>query len=500
MTDPFIDPSGSLASGDASMSRIARSGLWAVLAHIFAAGSILAVSVIIGRSLGPSELGQYTFYMWILRVVPTVIALGVPIALTRFVAQKEGSAALGEAATLFRWVRRGHSLLMVVPAFALAGVVALAELALGVAVILLLGITVGLFALDYEALLAGLRRFRDLSIVSAILGLFQVGAALAGLALGFGWQGFLMLYVAAAAVGLLIMGGVGHRWVRSVTAEPLPSEDRKRFIRFSWAVALAVTTEAFLWGRPELIFLKLYRSDSDLGLYSTALRIASLASMIPLVAARTLLPEFSYQQAAGTPEHLQKTFRDVCRLLMVATAPMALGGLAVASGLVTTIYGPEFAAAGTAAGILLAGSLVNALAGPSAAAVFVGPRPRLVAEVGIAAVVLNALLDMLFIGRYGPEGAAAINVLVQSISVLIGMGYAWLRLDLRYPILDALRAVTLAGIAALVAYFVQRSVDGISGVGLAVVAGGVTYGVLVVKTGTIRIDELRRLSRGTNRT
>lgn len=493
LTDPFIDPSGSLASGDASMSRIARSGLWSILAHIVAAGSILIVSIIIGRTLGPADLGHYTFHVWMLRVVPTVLALGVPTALTKFVSEKEGAGAIGEAATLFTLVRRFHVIALAAPAAVIAVAVATGDLSLVVGATLLSGICVALLTLDHEALLAGLRRFRDLSLVAAGMGVVQVVAASIGAVLGLGWTGFLALFVLGGLLGLMAMAAMGHRWLAAVPPTEVSKEERRRFRRFAWAVALAVTAEAFLWGRPELIFLDRYRSSTDLGLYSTALRLSSLASMIPLVASRALLPEFSYQQAAGRHAELQRTFRDVCRLLMVATAPMALGGLAVAGGLVTALYGPSFAGAGTASGILLAGSLVNALAGPSAAVVFIGPRPRLVAEVGVGAVALNALLDVLFIPRFGPVGAATINVVVQTASVLIGMAYAWVRLDLRYPVGAALRALALAGLAAGVAMAVQGALPGATGVAMAIVAAGAAYLALIFATGTLRMSELRRL-------
>lgn len=489
----FFD-SGGTPSGatDDTLGRIARAGLWSVLAHGFGAGSVFLVSIVIGRALGPAELGRYSYYMWILRIAPVLIGIGIPTAITRLVSEKDGAGQLGQARSLFLLVRRFHLVLILIPTavlVALAGVGQVAWLGL----LLCLGIAVGLLALDHEALLAGLRRFRDLSLLAGLMGILQVTAAVVGLAAGADWQGFLLLFVVAAGIGLAAMAGVSQRWIRAGEPEPLPSPERKRFVRFAWAVALAATAEAFLWGRPELIFLERYRPDADLGFYTTALRLSSLASMIPLVASRSLLPEFSNQLGAGRTAELQQTFRNVCRLLMVVSAPLALGGLAVAGGLVTSFYGPQFAPAATATAILLVGSLVNALAGPSAAAVFTGPRPRLVAEVGIVAVALNAALDVIFIPRYGAVGAAIINVTVQALSVTVGMAYSWVKLGLRYPVVEGLRVLALAAMAAGVAYLVTVAVPGTWGVAAAVAAGALTYSGLLITTGTLRLVELKRM-------
>lgn len=494
VTDPFTDPSGTLGSGgDESMTRIARSGLWSVLAHAMAAGSVLLVSIIVGRDLGPDELGRYTFHIWMLRVIPTVLALGVPTALTRFVSEHEGKGTMAEAGALMRLVQRGHLLLLLVPTAVLALLVATGKVQSDVALVLGAGIPVALLTIDHEALLAGLRRFRDLSIVAAVVGVSQVGAALVGASLGVGWRGYLALYVGALALGLLLLAAFALRWLAPLPPASVDPDERRRFVRFAWAVALAVTAEAFLWGRPELIFLDRYRSDAELGFYSTALRLSSLASMIPLVAARALLPEFSYQQAAGRHEELQATYRNVCRLLVVVTAPLALGGMVIAGRLVTTLYGSDFGPAGTAAAILLAGSLVNALAGPSAAVVFIGPRPRLVAEVGLAAVALNAALDVALIPRFGAEGAAAVNVLVQSLSVIVGIVYAQVRMDLPYPLAAAVRILAMGGAAAVAAWGIQQVVAGVTGMLLAVALSGVLYFASMFASRILTWQECRAL-------
>lgn len=489
LTDPAVDPAG--GGGASAVGRIARSGLWSMVAHAFAAGSMMAVSIIIGRSAGSAELGRFTFYIWILRVAPIVLALGVPTALTRFVSEHEGKGEPRKASGLFVTVRRFHLLLLAAPAATLAALWAGDRLEADVAVLLLAGITAGLLTLDYEALLIGLRRFRDLGVVAAAVGATQVVAALVGVAVGVGWKGFIGLFVGAAFGGVVLMGAIGHRWLSDIEPEPVSRDERRRFSRFAWAVALAVTADAFLWGRPELLFLQRYRPATDLGLYSAALRLAALATMVPLVAARSLLPEFSFQQAAGRVHEMRGTFRQVCTLLMAVTAPLAIGGAAVAPSLVAVVFGPDFTDAGLTTAILLAGSLVNALSGPTAAAVLIGPRPRLVAEVGVAAIVVNIVLAVALIPTLGPEGAAIATVAVQAASVLVGAIYAWRWMGLPYPVVAAARVLACAAVSAAGAAVISRVVDGAPGLLLAIAAAAASYGALLVATKTVDLVALK---------
>jgi O-antigen/teichoic acid export membrane protein len=258
-------------------------------------------------------------------------------------------------------------------------------------------------------------------------------------------------------------------------------------------LGLALTLNAVLWGRPEVFFLERYHPSADVGFYSTALRLASLAGMLPLVAARGLMPEFSRLRGEQRADLLAEVYPKVCKLLFVLAAPLALGGAAIASPLIGSVFGERFAPAGGVTAILLAGSLVNALAGPATAVVLTGPRPRLVVEVGLLTAALNLVLDVLVIPHHGIAGAAWVNVGIQAASVAAGIVYAWARLGLRYPVGAAGWIACLAGVSAVVAWAISRLLTGSLGVLVAVVAAAVTYLCLILATHTVSISDLRAL-------
>jgi len=428
----------------------------------------------VGRALGPSDLGRYSYYLWILAVASAVLAVGIPTAITRLAAEhlETARAGLGRAALGFACRLHGAVALM---AAAVGGGLALTgRLSPPLAAMIVVGIAATVVSLDLEGFLTGLGRFRAMAACAALGAGAQVALAGTAVAVGASWEWFVAISVAGTAVALGLQALFVGRPAAAMPRISMAGE-RRRFLGFALVVTGATVVDAVIWGRPELAFLERFRGDSDVGLYSAALRLASLAALLPVVAAKPLLPQFSLLRGSGRVEELRALYPRVCAAMMALTVPLAAGGAATAHALVVGFYGPRFAAAATSAAILFGGALVNALVAPATAGVLTGPRPRLVAEVGLGGALVNLAMDAILIPPFGPVGAAAATVGTQSACVLFGIAYCWWRLGLRYPVSAAWRLLALGAVSAVAAGVVTRMVHGTPGLAAGIVVGGVLY-------------------------
>ena len=482
------------ADGLESLAQAARSGLWSVLAYAAGAGAAFIISIVVGRALGPSALGRYSYFMWVLRVAPTVVALGVPLALSKVVAEKVATGAHDQAWGLFRFVVRAHVLLLVpVAGVGLAATFATDGAALGLAAVLVGGGLVALLVADVEGMLAGLQRFRALSILATTTGVAQVVGTVAAVQLGSGWLGLLGVFVTIGAVSLGVMVGFSRRVPGRVPAGRVPRSVTGSFIRYAGIAAATVVVEALLWGRLEVLFLNWYRASDELGWYSAALRLSSLAAVLPLVAGRPLLPEFSRLRGLGANDQVTALFRRACTVLAAVSAPVALVGAALAPPAMRLVYGDAFEPATTAAVILTATSFLLALAGPLGMAMLTGPRPRTIVQLGAFAIATNVALDLALIPRYGIEGAATANGVAQLSWVLLAVRAVAQETGLHYPVTTMLRAVGAAAVAASAATLVVRATDDLPGVLLGGVVAVAVYAVLANRLGVLGADELAAL-------
>lgn len=471
-----------------AVGRMARGGLWSVVAYAGEGGSLFAVSIILARSLGPVNFGSYSFYLWLFRMLPTLLALGVPAALARMVPEALGA---GEGATAKGFVRlalRFHAAALFVPVAIAAAVLVASSDAL-LAGLLVAGTAASLVVLDLEAVLTGLRDFRLLAAFAGASGALQVAAAVCGNLLDVGWEGYLTLLVGAGLAGLAGISVVCRARLRHLPPPALAPGDRRRFVHFASVTSFTILIDAVLWGRPELLFLKWMATDREVGFYSAALRVAGLVSVLPLIAARSLVPEFSRLRGAGDDSGLASAYPRICALLALVAAPLGAVGAALAPAAIATIYGADFGPAGSATAVLVAGAFVNGIAGATSAAVLTGPRPRLVAELGAVAMVVNLVLDVVLIPPFGAVGAAVATVAVQAASVCVGIVYGWRALGLRYPVATVARIAAVAAGGAVVAW--AAGGPGLAGMVRGGAAGGATYLAVGLLSRAIEPADLR---------
>lgn len=493
---PAADSGPSAALSDPAPSglrRLLSDGLWSVLAYASTAGSAFIVSVLLARAFGPDEFGRYSYSLWLLRTLPVLLTLGIPAAVSKLAAEHVGAGDRPAAAGVVRLAHRVHAAL-IVPPLLIAVVLSFERPSSRLLVwTVAVGVCVTLYLLDAEAVLTAFRRFRTLSVFAVASGTAQVAATSVGIAIGLAWEEILTLFVAVATVGLAALSWLGVRQTRPLGPGRLDADQRRAFRQFAAVGAFTLVVNSVLWDRPELFFLELFGSDADLGYYSAAVRLASVPAAIPLVAGRPLLPEFARLRGALADRELGELFPQVCRVYAGVAAPLAILGAMLCGPALRAVYGDDFTAAVTTGRILIAGSLVGALSAPATAALFTGPRPRVVAELGIAAAVVNLGLDLALIPTWGIEGAATANVTAQLLWALGALVWLWRRTGLRYPVGALVRATAVAVLAAAAAVVPAEALGGFAGVAVGGGIGLAVYAVLAPLAGVVSGDELRRV-------
>lgn len=454
------------------ISRIFSSGGWAAVAHGASAAALLATTMLIARSDGPVALGRYTYLLWLMQLLATLLTVGMPVALTKFVAESAASDDGSDRAAL-RMALRTHAAILALAGGAAVALVACRAVAPAPTAVVVAGMAAIVAVTDVEAWFAGHRRFRSLAVASVAGAATQLGVAVAVATARLPWMDFVGVFVLANGVSLATLASI--RQPSRGRVAPLAVERRAEFVKLTAVLTLAVVVESMVWGRPELFFLNRYHPGVDLGLYGAALRIASLAAMMPMVLGAAFLPEMSALKAAGDRIGMHTTLRRTTLLLVAVAAPLAIGGALLAGPGVTLVYGARFGGASTATSVLLLGALLNAPTVTLSAVVMVGPRPRLLAEVGVPAAVLNVVLDFVLVPPLGPVGAALATGMVQLACVAISALYSWRRLGMPIPVARLAEILLLASLGGLVARAIQEMIGGTAGLVAAVPAGGFVY-------------------------
>lgn len=474
---------------------MARSGAWNVLAFVITAGSALGVSVLIGRSLGPARFGRYSYIIWIVRTAAVLGALGIPAASSRTVSELLGANDIGAARGIFRSIVRFH--VLVAPfLFAITGLVvwkfshdAWVGVFLGMTAVFLM------LAYTFEQTLAGFRRFELAARNSALGAGVQLALIGGAAALGAGLRVFLFLQAAVGLFGLAVWGTVTRSRFKDAVPTAVSRDSRRRFVRLASLMAVISLSDSVLWGRPEVFFLQKWWSEKEVGLYSAALVLATLTSSLPLIASRVLTPEFSWLRGGGREGSLKRAFPAICTYIALFALPLGIGGALVARDLLLVAYGKSFVSAATAAGIVMAGSVFVAVAGPASSATITGPHPGFMAKLAGALAVINLVLDVLLIPRFGIVGAAVATIVSQAASIMILFRYARKRLGLSFPWSAVFKLGVAAGIASILGRLAAAGMEGLVGLLITLPIAATIYLTLVLGLKVVSWDEIKRVIR-----
>lgn len=488
--NPIAPPSGATAEGGAhSLAR--KTGLSAVASAIASGGGFLA-NVVVARVLGSTGAGVVAFAVWASGTAVLVFGLGIPQALTRYIANDTGQLRTPERTTLMRW----YGSVILVGAFALVGAIVLLSrfgLASGVtwAIVVLFGAQAA-STLDL-AIAAGEQDFARIARRNVAGSVVQALGVSAGAVL-LGSVGALLGY----ACGQAVMARRVPRFLGG-THGPFASPVRADLLWFAGTTWLAALVSLLTWSRLEFIFIARSHAARDVAMYATALSVVQLATQPVTLLSGALLPHFASLARKGA-DLAAASYKVSTRLLALIAFPLAFGLSATSFQLVHVLFGGAFDGAALPACILAPAAALGAVAAAGSSLVYASGRSRFIALSGIVIGGIAVVTFAIVIPRYGVVGASVARSAVQMLAVFAGLGYVRLRLRAAVPA----REILLASGSAATAFIPARLLGAQLGQGwLSLAISGLVFAtvcaVLMRVTGALRGDDAEALERIANR-
>jgi len=263
----------------------------------------------------------------------------------------------------------------------------------------------------------------------------------AGGRLGAAVGAYLAASVLVAAATLLVAGRSLGAFDGSIKAE---------WRLGSWlAYAAPVAVLPFLktllvW--TDTFVLAAFRPSADVGVYRACMQTAMMTSLVLAATNRMFAPMISQMASSGRRADLAETFPVVARWVLAFSVPVFVL-LAVFPDRFCDLFKVDAAAGAVALVILAAAQLVNCAAGSAGQLLLMAGYEKVVLYNTVGIFVLNLVLNLIFVPRYGITGAAAATaagVCVDNLVKLIGVRI----LAGTTPFSRAMAKPALAGLAA----------------------------------------------------
>ena len=178
----------------------------------------------------------------------------------------------------------------------------------------------------------------------------------------------------------------------------------KEIIYLSFPMMLS-SSFALLMGWTDILMLSYYKAPKDIGIYSSALKLASI-TLIALASVNSISSPkfaefFSKKDFKGLKEVVQKS----TKIMFITSAPILLIFILLPKTILG-IFGPEFVSGYIVLILLCAGRFINSISGSVGHLMQMTDNQKTYQYVIIVAFIINLILNFLLIPKYGINGAA----------------------------------------------------------------------------------------------
>ena len=173
-----------------------------------------------------------------------------------------------------------------------------------------------------------------------------------------------------------------------------------------------------IYGHVDTIMLAAMRSAAEVGAYSAAYRLVGLTALLPNALSAVILP-LAFATGATRTRELRRLFRLNLRWLAVIAVPLALLFWIYAPQLAAVLLGAEGSTAAPILRILALQIVLRFMSYAPADALYATGHEHTRVRLQAAAAVLNLLLNLIAIPRWGAPGAAAATLVTEAFILLL---------------------------------------------------------------------------------
>lgn len=430
-----------------------QSKLTGAISLVIAQGVVLmlgyATHIIVPWLLGAGPYGIFGVVLSVQTILGLFLTLGIPSAVSRFVAQDEAHAQsiLNRALrlqTLFAITLAGATL---VAAPFIAYLLNDADLTKYIAFVSVIILLQAFFPV-YVQFLGGMHRFNRQAALTSLYAVAKLAGAV-GLIFVFGLFGAF----AGFAVGGLVAAGVGWWWTRRLGGAKPKQLSLRAFLSFASTYVLILVGLQILMSLDLFMVKAFLQDDVAAGYYNAAVTLSRISYLLLQGLAFIILPSVSALTKPGASHDTAAVFiKDTLRYLIALIIPAVALAAATSEELLRLFFPDSFAVAAPILTVLMVGLgslafyllLANIVAGAG--------KARVGLYITSSLVALSATLGYFLIPEYGAIGAAWQT----TISSVIGLGllsiYTFKTFSIPVPIKSMVNVIIASAVAVLPTY------------------------------------------------
>lgn len=460
------------------------------------------ISIWIARQLGPANYGIFSLVLWLSGTVSWAIGMGLVHATTKFIAEFHGKGELEQIRPIILYV------LKIECAVSIGATVILLLFKTPIAdfffspkesfffFIAGLGLLPGMLTALFSATIEGIQKFEYFTYSNLIISPLSFAAKIIVLLMGKGITGLLFVMLVFSFINTLfyfIMLSREGLFVRRKT-DVLDTQTRKRINSYNKSVMAILLCDKIVWDKSENFFLGRFCSAQEIGFYNLGFNVAQrFISILPTTFWRVLFPAMSSFFGSGDTEKMRRLFFLATRYLAFVTFPVGIAGIILAYPIIHYLYGHEFIGAQRILQIIFGASIVSSLSNPASAVLYGFEKQSFIYKYGAILAVVNIVLDIMIIPRFGAFGAAICFGITTVFGSSGGLIYTCRLMKLTYPFFSMFKIIFATMIMGIAMELVMLHNHELAGFIVALTGGAAVYLVCSVVLGTFEEEDYQLL-------
>ncbi|MDA1169302.1 MAG: oligosaccharide flippase family protein [bacterium] len=409
---------------------------------------------LIGRMLGKAEYGIFGVVLSFQTIFGIILTLGVPSAVSKFVAQNTQYARSILAQALKIQIGVGLCISLIVVLLSPIASSLLHDNSLTKYFIFIAGVIFlqGLYPI-FVQFLSGMHRFNKQALLTSSYAIAKVLGAVSLIYL-FRLYGALSSF----AVGGIIAAFLGWYITRNIGGTKPYTIPLKSFFAFAGTYAVILLGLQILMSQDLFMVKAILKDDALAGDYNAAVNLSRIPYMLLQGMAFVLLPSVSALTRPGASHDSAAIFiRDALRYLIALIVPTVVLASATSKGFVTFFYRVGYESAAPIFTILIVGLgalsfyllLANIVAGAG--------KPKIALYITGLMIGISAILGYFLIPQYELRGAAWQTTIAALIGLTALAIYTFRTFQIPYPIKSTIHILIATSIMVLPTYFWKAS-------------------------------------------
>jgi O-antigen/teichoic acid export membrane protein len=406
----------------------------AFVLKIFAAGFAFALNVVLARLLGAEGSGVFFLAFTIVLIAAAIGRIGMEDALVRFIASNLVEGLKGKVLGVYKKALLYSLFISAILSILLYNLspwisiniftkpeltIPLKNMSLAITPLTIL--TLHAYALQ------GIKNITaSISILSVFVPFITCLIAIAFVP-GFGMDAAIYGYVLATLITLVLGRWFWKKSIRGWDTENIHF-DTKELFSSSFPLFIVVMMSIIINWSP-LLFLGIWESNENIGIYSAVSRTALLTSFVLVAVNSIAAPKFAELYKQGDMKSLEKLAHNSARIMMLFASPILFIFLFTPEW-VLGIFGKGFMQGGLVLSILAVGQFVNVATGSVGYLLTMSGNEKLMRNNLIVCALFGVVLSIVLIKSYGIVGAAIAGSVTLAIQNLIAVFLVWKKLNI----------------------------------------------------------------------